>query len=449
MTMPNIIMRRATNMTAQKLLLAAGLVALLPLAALGSPEVPGAAQAKPIALVGGTVHPVSGPAIDGGTVLFVDGKIKAVGKDVDLPSDCEKIDVAGKHVYPGLFESFTDLGLIEIPSVRATIDKAETGLVNPNVRANVAVNPDSELIPVARANGILTMLTVPSGGVISGQSAVMNLDGWTTEDMTLRSPAALHIVWPRVRPLRAWWLRDVEDTLSAQRDKNIQAINDAFANARAYEQQKKNGGAEFDARWEGMLPVLSGEAPIVVQADECEQIQGAVAFAEREKVKLVILGGYGAGECADLLKKHNVPVIITGVQRLPERPSDFYDEPFTLAERLRAAGVKFCISGGVEASRVRNLPYHAGMAAAFGLPPEEALKSITLYPAEILGVGDRLGSLDAGKDATLIVTNGDPLEVATQVEKAYIQGRAVDLNNRHQRLWDKYKEKYRRLGIEN
>lgn len=427
----------------------AALVALVASPALATPEVPGQPLDRPLALVGGTVHPVSGPAIEAGTVLVVAGKIAAVGKDVQLPENAEKVDVAGKHVYPGLVESFTDLGLIEIPSVRATVDKSESGTVNPNVRANVAVNPDSELIPVARANGILTMLTVPSGGVVSGQSAVMHLDGWTTEDMTLKSPAALHVVWPRVRPLRVWALKDVEDRLAAERDKHIRAINDAFAAARSYQQQKAAGKQDYDARWEAMLSVLAGQTPVVVHADEPEQIRAAVAFAKRENVKLIILGGYGAAQCAELLKQNDVPVIIAGVQRLPERSSDFYDEPFTLAERLRAAGVKYCISGGVEASQARNLPYHAGMAAAYGLPPDEALKAITLYPAEILGVADRIGSLDAGKDATLIVTTGDPLETPTQVTAAYIQGRPVQLENRHTRLWEKYKEKYRRLGIKN
>lgn len=412
-----------------------------------SPEIPGKPQTRAIALVGGTIHPVSGPDIAAGTLLFEHGKITAVSAEASLPADCEKIDVAGKHVYPGLFESFTDLGLVEIPSVRATLDKAETGSINPNVRANVAVNPDSELIPVARANGILTALVVPSGGVISGQSAVVSLDGWTNEDMTLRSPAALHVVWPRVRPLRAWFLKAEEDKFSAERDKHIRAISDAFANARAYRQRKQDQSVDIDARWEALIPFLDGKAPVIVHADECEQIQGAVALAEREKLRLVILGGYGAADCAELLKKHNVPVIIAGVQRLPERASDFYDEPFTLAERLRSAGIQFCISGAVEASQVRNLPYHAGMAAAFGLPREVALRAITLSPAEILGVADRIGSLEAGKDATLIVTDGDPLETPTQVEQAYIQGRKIDLGNRHRRLWEKYQEKYRRLDL--
>jgi imidazolonepropionase-like amidohydrolase len=414
-----------------------------------SPEIPGKPQTSPIALVGGTIHPLSGPDLPGGTLVFEGGKISSLGAEVKLPEGCQTIDVTGKHVYPGLFESFTDLGLIEIPAVRATVDKAESGSINPNVRANVAVNPDSELIPVARAAGVLTMLTVPSGGVISGQSAVMYLDGWTTEEMTVKSPAGLHVAWPRVRPLRAWWLKAVEDRLSAEREKNIRAISEAFASARAYQRKKAAGEAAYDARWEAMLPALEGRIPVVVHADECEQIQAAVAFAVRENLRLVLVGGYGAADCAELLKRHDIPVIIAGVQRLPERPSDFYDEPFTLASRLHEAGVRFCISGAVEASNVRNLPYHAGMAAAFGLPKEEALRAITLYPARIMGVEDRLGSLEPGKDATLIVTDGDPLETPTHVLRAYIQGRQVDLSNRHLRLWEKYKEKYRRLGLDN
>ena len=416
--------------------------------AIASPEVPGAPQQKPIALVGGTVHPVSGPDIEKATVLFVDGKITAIGVDVELPEGTEKLDVTGKHVYPGLIDAYTDLGLIEIPSVRATVDKAETGTVNPNVRAQVAVNPDSELIPVVRSNGVLAVLTAPTGGLISGQSAVIALDGWTYEDMTVRAPVGMHVAWPRLRPLRGFRTQD-DTPASAKRDEALKALDEIFAQARAYQASKAaatpDQPIDLDVRAEAMLPVLEGKLPLIVHADELEQIQGAVAFAERQKVKLIILGGYDAAACADLLKRHDVPVIIGGVQRLPERASDAYDEPFTLPARLRGAGIKFCISGAEQASNVRNLPYHAGMAAAYGLPREEALKAVTLYPAQILGVADRLGSLETGKDATLIVTDGDPLETPTEVLSAYIAGRKVDLMDRHKRLWHKYQEKYRQL----
>ena len=416
--------------------------------ALASPEVPGAAQTKPIALVGATIHPVSGPDLEKGTVLFVDGKIAAVGVDVKLPDDAEKIEVAGKHVYPGLIDAFTDLGLIEIPSVRATIDRAETGTVNPNVRAQVAVNPDSELIPVVRSNGVLAVLTAPTGGLIAGQSAVIALDGWTFEDMTIRAPVGMHVTWPRLRPLRGFRTQD-DTPAAAKRDEALKALDEIFSQARAYQTSKAAATperpVELDVRGEAMLGVLDGTLPLVVRADELEQIQGAVAFAERQHVKLIILGGYDAAACADLLKQHEVPVIIGGVQRLPERASDAYDEPFTLPARLHAAGIRFCISGAEQASNVRNLPYHAGMAAAYGLPREEALKAVTLYAAQILGVGNRLGALEPGQYATLIVTDGDPLETPTEVQSAYIAGRKVDLMDRHKRLWRKYQEKYRRL----
>jgi imidazolonepropionase-like amidohydrolase len=241
----------------------------------------------------------------------------------------------------------------------------------------------------------------------------------------------------------------------------LTTIRQALADARAYQKAKlacaDGKGAEptHDARWEAMLAVLAGKTRVFIDADDVQQIQAALAFAEQEGLMPVIVGGYDAAECAALLKKHDVPVILGGVHRTPLRRDDDYDAAFTLPERLRALGIKFCIAGeiggasGSLPSNIRNLPYHAATAAAYGLPADEALRSITLSAAEVLGVADRLGSLDAGKDATLIVTTGDPLEITTQVTAAYVQGRAVDLNDRHKRLWTKYKEKYRRLGIEN
>ena len=194
-----------------------------------------------------------------------------------------------------------------------------------------------------------------------------------------------------------------------------------------------------------MIPVLERKTALHVRADDLRQIQSAVAFARKENVKLVIVGGYHAGECAELLKAENVPVVIKGVHRLPRTRNDAYDEPFTLPARLHKAGVQFCISANDRMANIRNVPYHAATAVAYGLPHDEALKSVTLYPAQILGVADRIGSLESGKDATLIVTTGDPLEIATHVTAAYVAGREVDLNDRHKQLWHKYREKYRQL----
>lgn len=415
-----------------------------------SNEIPGAPQQRPIALIGGTIHPVSGPPIEEGIVLFEQGKITAIGRKVTLPRDAQQVEIHGKHVYPGLFDGSTNMGLVEINAVRATRDSRETGQLNPNVKAQVAVNPDSEIIPVTRASGVLLALTAPSGGLISGTSAVLQLDGWTYEDLTLAAPTAMHIDWPRMAPATDWWNDESLKKQAEERDEALQQLNDVIADARAYQRARlaaadRSEPLARDARWEAMLPVLRGELPVVVQADELQQIQAAVAFAAREKLRLIIYGGYDAESCAPLLKEHDVPVMLAGVHRLPLRRSDDYDAPYTLAERLRKAGVKYCITGAGRfgATNARNLGYHAATAAAYGLSKEEALRSVTRYPAEILGVADRVGTLDPGKDATLIVTNGDPLEAATQVESAYIQGRTVDLNNRHRRLYEKYREKYR------
>lgn len=204
-----------------------------------------------------------------------------------------------------------------------------------------------------------------------------------------------------------------------------------------------------------MIPVLERKIPVFIDAEETQQIQAAISFAEQEKLRLVIVGGYDVPACAELLKMHDVPVVVGGVHRLPRRRGDAYDAAFTVPAKLHAAGIPFCIAGviggasGSSPANIRNLPYHAGTAAAYGLPPEEALKAITLYAAKLLGADDRIGSLDVGKDATVIVTTGDPLDTPTHVTAAYIQGREVQLNDRHKRLWEKYKEKYRRQGIQN
>ena len=433
----------------QRISFAILLVAASALVALGSPEIPGAVQEGPIALVGGTIHPVSGPPVERGTLVFDEGRITAIGRRVEIPAGAKRIDVRARHVYPGLINAYSNLGLVEIGAVRATRDYAETGKINPNVKAEVAVNPDSELIPVTRSGGVLLSLTAPSGGLISGTSALVQLDGWTWEEMTLKAPVAMHVQWPRMSPATDWKQGESKEEQKKDRDKALALLEQTFADACSYQKAraaaKGRGNAHpFDIRWEAMLPVLEGKVPLVVAADEIQQIQAAVAFAEREEVGLIIYGGYDAPHCAALLKKHRVGVIVSSVHRLPLRRSHPYDAAYTLPERLRALGIKFCIASR-STSNARNLPYEAAMAAGYGLPPEEALKAITLYPARILGVDDRVGSLEVGKDATLIVTDGDPLETPTHVEAAFIQGRPVDLDNRHKRLWRKYREKYRRL----
>ena len=438
-------------MAKPKPLLVALLSAICTATATASPEIPGRPQDHPIALVGGTVHPVSGPAIEGGTIVFDGGKIVAVGRDVALPANAERIDATGKHIYPGMIDGYTHLGLMEIPMVRATNDHTETGRINPNAKAQVAVNPDSELIPVARTSGVLAVLSVPGGGLISGASALIELDGWTWEEMTVKPAVGIHVRWPQMAPLHTWWQEMKAQEQLVVRDKALEELRQAFDDARNYATacracaDGKGVAPDFNARWDALLPVLAGKVPLIIDADEIQQIQSALAFVEREGVKAIILGGYDAPHCAEMLKQLDVPVVVAGTHRLPRRRDDGFDTPFTVPRRLHELGVKYCIASADRASMVRNLPYHAGTAAAYGLPPDEALKAITLYPAQIFGVADRLGSLEAGKEATLFVSDGDPLETPTQVSLAYIAGRRIDLNNRQQRLWEKYQEKYRRL----
>ncbi len=396
-----------------------------------SDQIPGAAQSKPIAIVGATLHTISGEDLQSGTIVFADGKITQIGSNGALPADTEIIEAHGKHVYPGLIESSSDLGLVEINSIRATIDSSETGTLNPNVQALTAFNPDSELIPVARANGILLAISAPEGGLLAGRSSLLMLDGWSRDDMTLKQDTGMHARWPR-------------------NDIDLKEFAEFFEQAKRYAAAASitTDAPRRDLRLEAMAPVLSGKIPLIVKANEVDDIRSAIAFQKRNGIKLIIEGGSDACLCAELLKKEHIAVIVSSVYNIPSRRHSAYDEAYTLPKRLHDAGIAFCISAGGRfgANGIRNLPYNAATAAAYGLPESMALRAITLSPAEILGVSDRVGALHAGLDATLFVADGNILETPTQVEMAFVSGRRVDLNSRHTQLYHKYSEKYRRLG---
>jgi imidazolonepropionase-like amidohydrolase len=313
------------------------------------------------------------------------------------------------------------------------------------------VNPDSAVIPVTRSSGVLLALSAPGGGTITGRSALLQLDGWTYEDLTLKADVAMHLFWPGTLPAQPTidprtnpWPPSPEEIRA-----EMQALRQFFDQARAYESacQATSEGQNYDARLEAMRPVVRGELPLMIRADTIAQIESAVAFAAEQGTRLIILGGYDAPLCAPMLDEHDVSVIVSSVYRLPMRRHEPFDHAYTLPARLLQAGVPFCISGTdrSETWNTRLLPCHAAMAAAHGLPRDEALKAITLYPAEILGVADRVGSLEVGKDATLIVTDGDPLETTTQTVLAFIQGRNIALSNKQTRLYDKYRQKYEQL----
>jgi imidazolonepropionase-like amidohydrolase len=359
------------------------------------------------------------------------------------------IDATGKHVYPGLISANSVLGMTEISAVRSTVDVEEVGAINPNASSVTGINPDSELLPVTRSNGILTAHAVPEGGLISGTSVVLRMDGWTPEEMTVRAPTAMHLRWPELKINRDPRAQKSVEDQQKDIDKAQKAIRDAFQIARSYWQARKAPTPDFknDLRWEALMPVFDGKLPLFVHAETLAQMEAALAWAKEAQLKIVLVGGTDAWRIAAQLKESDTPVIITRATTLPSRRDDPYDSAFSNAARLHEAGVRFSIATkgrDSEAPHERSLPYEAAMASAFGLPKEEALKSVTLYPAQLLGVADQLGSLEAGKAATLIVTNGDPLDFPTQVEAAYVDGRKIDLTNRQTRLRDKYHEKYRR-----
>ena len=418
-----------------------------------SDPVPAQKQDHPIALTNATIHPVSGPDIPNGTILFENGKITGIGTSVSLPANAEKIDVAGKHIYPGLINANSTVGLTEIEAVRATNDYAEAGQINPNVRSEIAVNPESELIPTLRANGVVIANVMPQGGLIAGRSAAIMMDGWTQEDVVLKAPIGLVVTWPQMTISHSPWIRQTEEEQKKDHAKQMKELNDAFADARAYMSAKKAEAAKeipyhaTDLRWEAMIPVLEKKIPVFVNANEIQQIEAAVQWAKEENIKIVIVSGRDSWRVAGLLRANDVPVIVGPTLDEPSREWEPYDAAYAVPSKLFAAGVQFAISGEGEAFAERNTPYHAAMAAAYGLPKEEALKAVTISAAKILGIDAQTGSLEIGKDATLIVTNGDPLEIETNVQMEYIQGKKIDLRSRHTILYDKYREKYKQLGI--
>ena len=417
-----------------------------------SDQIPAPEQDHPILIRGGWIHTVSNGILENGEILFDKGKIISVGYNLDVSPKTEIIDAGKMHVFPGLISAGSTLGLQEVGAVRATKDYAEVGQINPNVRANVSYNPDSELIPISRSNGILMALSVPRSGLISGTSSLMILDGWTWEDATLKHPVGLHLFWPSMNISKPKPGEEKEKKDKDSRLKSIQKIDDLIQESRAYAQLKATGSPSFkhDLRLEGMLPVISGEIPVFIHANEVRQIEAAVFWAERQKIKMVLVGGKDSWRVTELLKNRDIPVVYTQTHSTPQRRFEQYDQPFITPLKLFEAGVKFCISNSestFQTPHIRNLPYHAAKAASYGLPPEEALRSITLSTAEILRVNQQVGSLETGKDATLFIANGDILDVRTQVTTAFIQGRKVDLSDRHKMLYSKYQKKYRQKGI--
>jgi imidazolonepropionase-like amidohydrolase len=389
------------------------------------------------AIVGATVHPVDAADIELGTVLIHGDKIVAVGAGIDVPPGTKTIDATGLHVYPGLIDAGTVLGLIEIGRAQETHDFQETGLFQPDLRAGVAVNPDSELIPVTRAGGITAALIRPTGGIICGQTSLVKLDGWTVPEMVLSLEAGLQIDWPG----------------GNDNQPRVDQLRDFLAEGRTYAKLKKAAEESRtdppirDPRYESLAPYLRGEKRIFVEAGSRKEIVEALLFAEKEGLKIVITGGADAWKLAVELKKRDVPVIVGAVMSSPHESYDPFDAAYANAGRLYEAGVVFAIrsnarsTAGFSASNSRNAPFEAAQAVAYGLPEAEALKAVTLNAAKILQVDDRLGSLTAGKLANLVISDGSPLQESTQYKAIFVAGKPYAAESRHTRLYEKYRRR--------
>ena len=418
-------------------------------------QIPAPRQKQPILLKNGLIHTVSNGIIKG-AILFENGKIMRIAENISPSIDTKVIDLKGKHVYPGLIAAVSGIGLVEINAVPVTNDHSERGDFNPNVRANVAYNPDSKIIPTTRSNGVLVANVIPGSGLVSGQSSIMMMDGWTWEDATLIHPSGLHINWPNMG-IRTNGRFQMSSKRQIERRKTaLYSLDKMIEDGRAYSklrQTKTRKAEEYhneDLRFESLMEYVNGKLPIYIHANEVRQIEAAVSWSKRYNLKIIIVGGRDAWRTTTLLKTNNIPVIYENVTSLPSRRFEDYDQAYKSPALLYEAGVQFCIASSGSAGgaySVRNLPNHAAMAAAYGLPKEIALRSVTLSAAEIIGIDKQVGSLDPGKDATLFISNGDPLDIRANILQAYIQGRKVDMNDKHKILYHKYQKKYRQLGI--
>lgn len=402
--------------------------------------IPGKKQSQAIMIKGATLHTVANGVLTDNDLLLVDGKIAAIGKNIAKPDLARVIDASGKHVYPGLISTVSQLGLREIESVRATVDIDEVGEDNPHLLAHVAYSPDSEIIPTVRANGITHVQVTPAGDLFGGQSSLLNLDAWNVEDGMVKSAIGVHLFWPS-KP--GWWvskkrLPKANKAYQARLERLTDYVDQSKQYYLAYQNSKT---IEQDVRWHAMLGLWQGNKKLFVHAEDISQIEQALRFNQKYRFDMVLVGASDAWMVAEQLAKENVAVIYTNAFGLPSRDDEDIDQAFKTPAMLKAAGVDVTI-GYESAWDSRSLAFAAGMAAKYGLGKAQALEAITLTPAKLLGVADKLGSLEVGKSASLIISKGDVLDYqGHNVELMLIDGREVDLNNRHRQLYNKYRQK--------
>jgi len=407
------------------------------------------------AIRGGKVYTLAGPALEDATVVIRDGKIAAVGRNVSVPSGAQVIDARGLEVYPGIFDSVTQAGLEEVPAVSATVDTVELGVFNPDIVAADGVHPESEHIPVIRAAGITHVLTVPGmggrgrgGNVIGGQASAINLAGWTLQQMLIEKSVAMVVNWPTLET-RSFSFETFSVTerpfaeVRREYQKRVDTLADWIERARHYAEAEQKAPGTFtpDLKLAALVPVVEGKLPLLVVANRARDIRHAVEFCTQHKLRMILGGGEEAYKVTDLLKKNNIPVVFGSTLEAPPNDDDPYDLLRAEPGRLAAAGIEVALAS-FNTSFSRRLPQYAGVAAAYGMPWEAAMKAITITPARIFGLDKQLGTLEAGKMANIIVTTGDPLELSTQVRYLFIDGRQTSLDNKQLDLYKEYKARH-------
>jgi len=410
---------------------------------------PAAKQSQPVAITGATVHIGNGQVVNNATVVMVDGKITAVGSNVTIPTGAQRIDAQGKHVYPGLILSASNLGLVEISSVRATSDVREIGDLNPDVRSITAYNADSKVINTLRSNGVLLANVVPEGGMVSGTSSIVQLDAWTPQDAAYKVDQGIHINMPLLMasPNRRFGGGGGPNAQQPPTDpvkeglERIEKLKSFFQQAKAYNAESSHD--QTNLKFDAVKGLFDKSQKLYVHANTVKQMLVALDFVKEFGFDVVIVGGSDSWQIADLLKQNNVSVILNQMHSLPTAEDDDVDQPFKTPAMLQKAGVTFAINDEDEQNRGRNLMFNAGTAATYGLTKEQALQAITLNAAKCLGIEKQTGSIEVGKDANIIISDGDILDMRTsQVTDAFIQGRKIDLNDKQKQLNERYLKKF-------
>lgn len=401
--------------------------------------VPAPKQTQSVLIKNATVHTVIQGVLTNTDVLIENGKISALGPQLstNTTESTQVVDASGKHLYPGLIALDTSLGLVEIEMVRPTVDNAEVGDVNPQISAASAYNPDSELLPTIRYNGITHAQIVPSGNGLAGQSVVVDLDAWTIEDALQPSEGQFHFYWPQIKRMpedEKEKAKAIEKNQQAI-DKLITAFEDGYRYFLSQNAQDKENSPNL--RWQAMLPLYQGKATLFAHVDSVNQIEQVIALTKKYQFKLVIVGGYDAWRLASSLREVNASVIYPHTLSLPKRKDEPVDLPFKIPSLLANAGIPYALGFSSDWNS-RNLPYAAGYSAAYGVTPEQALKSVTLDAAKLLGISD-LGAIAVGYQGSVVLSDGDILDpMSNKIESIWIEGRQIDLNNRHQQLYQKY-----------